>query len=198
MPLSLQKNTHSITGIDEAGRGALAGPVVAASVTFSNSLDRSVYKDSKSLSAMKRTKLYNGLKKSNSSIFFSLTSNRLIDKTNILIATQRCMQACVNQLSRSPTDIKIDGNPLNIQSHYPVTFYISGDKKIKEISAASIVAKVIRDTIMMKYARIFPQYNFNSHKGYGTKEHYAEIAKFGLTPIHRKSFNLSRQLHLFE
>ncbi|MBI60698.1 ribonuclease HII [bacterium] len=187
-----------IAGIDEAGRGALAGPVVAACVVFlDKEIDTTIYKDSKQLNHQKRLSLLNNLKKSNTIINWSIINHKTIDKKNILKATLIAMENCIQKLSCTPTKIIIDGNKAPTANNYLIETCVNGDKLINEISAASIVAKVIRDTIMSRYHKLFPNYCFNKHKGYGTKEHYDALAKYGPCKIHRKTFNLNTQLTLF-
>ena len=187
-----------IAGIDEAGRGALAGPVVSALVIFHPSVNPSSFKDSKILSKKQRLAYYTDLKKSQSIIIFSIINNRIIDQINILQATLKSMANCINQLPIKPSNIIIDGSITPKNTKYIAQSCIKGDQKIAEISAASIIAKVIRDSIMSKYQRRFyPKFQFSIHKGYGTPQHYNEINHTGITPIHRQSFNLHQQLPLF-
>lgn len=189
-----------IAGIDEAGRGALAGPVVSALVILDTNLTKDIFKDSKSLDFHKRNEKYKLLKESNSIIHFSIINNKKIDKINILNATMLSMKNCILQLKKNkttPTKIIIDGNKKPEIEDFNVCTCVKGDTLIPEISAASIVAKVIRDKIMLKYSKLFSNYMFDQHKGYGTTLHYKCIEKYGITKLHRQSFNTSRQLKLF-
>ena len=189
-----------IAGIDEAGRGALAGPIVSALVILSPDIGKNQFVDSKSINESKRLNLYTLLRKSNSTIEFSIINNKVIDKLHVLQATMISMKNCISKIESKniiPNEIIIDGNKKPNNSTNIVKTCVKGDSLIPEISAASIVAKVIRDKIMYKYAKILDKYNFDIHKGYGTKQHYDSIEKYGITKIHRKSFNLNRQLKLF-
>ena len=187
-----------IAGIDEAGRGALAGPVVSALVILNDpNINLECLKDSKTLSENKRNKAYTLLKQSKCIIVFNILNNKIIDNTNILEATLKSMTHCINKLHVKPNEIIIDGNITPNIKNQNITYCVKGDSKVLEISAASIIAKVIRDKIMKKYGNYFPEFEFDKHKGYGTKGHYDEISKFGTTPIHRKTFNLNKQLALF-
>lgn len=189
-----------IAGIDEAGRGALAGPVVSALVIFDNKLDKKEFKDSKTLTHLTRLEKYNILKKSDSIIYFSIINNKIIDKVNILEATLKSMKNCINKLKKEniiPDSIIVDGNKKPNVDGFNISYCIKGDKLIPEISAASIIAKVIRDKIMIKYAKYYKHHKFDKHKGYGTSLHYECIQKYGITKLHRKSFNTSKQLKLF-
>tara|TARA_B100000427_G_scaffold273666_1_gene241469 strand:- start:6658 stop:7224 length:567 start_codon:yes stop_codon:yes gene_type:complete len=187
-----------IAGIDEAGRGALAGPVVAACVIFLNKKkEYNQYKDSKKTNHQERLKLYSTLKNSDAIIVSSIINHKQIDQTNILEATMKAMSNCIKKLTIKPNTIIIDGNKKPLLKDYKIETCINGDNLIKEISAASIIAKVIRDKIMTKYHNYIPEFNFAKHKGYGTKKHYEELAQYGPSKIHRKTFNLHSQLKLF-
>ena len=137
------------------------------------------------------------IKEKSISISFSIISHRKIDKINILQASLLAMKYSIEKCTPSPNKIFIDGNKIPSGLSTKAEAIIKGDQKIPEISAASIVAKVIRDKIMNKYHHYFSKYKFNNHKGYGTKEHYELIFKYGVSPIHRHSFNLTKQLSLF-
>jgi ribonuclease HII len=189
-----------IAGIDEAGRGALAGPIVSALVILDDtSVSPEQFTDSKLLSRSQRKEKYQLLKKSDCTIHFSIISHKIVDKINVLQATLKSMKHCIIQLKQKPKRILIDGNkiPEGIHNHKLET-RIGGDKFIAEISAASIIAKEIRDKIMEKYEHLFPAFSFGKHKGYGTKLHYFELLKHKPSSIHRQSFNLTKQLPLFE
>ncbi len=177
-----------IAGIDEAGRGPLAGPVVAAAVIFSQDHDPiDDIKDSKKLTEKKREALYDKIVDQAKSVGIGLVDHATIDKINILQATYKAMRMAIGQ-TRLPIDfLLVDGRPLK-NSIIPQEAIVGGDRKCYSIAAASIIAKVYRDRLLKKYDKIFPQYNFAGHKGYGTKAHCAAIEKFGASPIHRKSF----------
>ncbi len=189
-----------IAGIDEAGRGALAGPIVSALVILDDkSVSAEQFSDSKSLSRSQRKEKYLLLKKSKCTIHFSIINHKIVDKINVLQATLKSMKHCITQLKKKPKHILIDGNiiPEGIPNH-KIDNRIHGDKLIAEISAASIIAKEIRDKIMEKYEHLFPVFSFGKHKGYGTKLHFEELAKYKPSAIHRQTFNLSKQLLLFK
>ena len=181
-----RKGHRIIVGIDEAGRGPLAGPVVAASVLIGKNFFDARIDDSKKLSPAKRNKAFCEIVR-NCLISVGIVNNIQIDKVNILNATCRAMEAAVLGLGVKPDCLLIDGN---IQLDLP--FYqesiIRGDSKSISIAAASIVAKVTRDAIMLKFDKQFPQYGFRQHKGYGTKQHLCALKTFGPCPVHRKSF----------
>lgn len=173
-----------VAGIDEVGRGALAGPVIAAAVILNNNI--SGLNDSKKLSPKKRS-YFSDLIKDNSSYAFGSASNYEIDNINILNASLLAMKRAILNLSVEPGKILIDGihkPDLNTDTQT----IISGDSYIDEISAASIIAKVYRDNLMMQFDKEYPNFFFSSHMGYGTKMHKAALKKYGITPIHRKTF----------
>lgn len=176
-----------IAGIDEAGRGPLAGPVVAAAVILpANSFIEGI-DDSKKISLKKREALFKVIAEKALGIGIGIIDNETIDEINILNATKMAMKRAVQKNPISPEYLLIDAVNLadiNIKQ----TGINKGDSLSISIAAASIVAKVTRDKIMDRFHRIYPQYGFIHHKGYGTKEHYENIKKYGLTPIHRKSF----------
>lgn len=174
-------------GIDEAGRGPLAGPVVAGACrdrTFP--LDR--IKDSKKLSAEEREHAFRWIERH--CVFgFGVVSAEEIDAIGILEATQKAMQGAVSEVAKviTPTYLLIDGRD-QFWFDYPHSSIIDGDQKEPCISAASIVAKVTRDRLMIEYAKEFPKYHFEQHKGYGTQEHFEALQKFGPCSLHRKTF----------
>ncbi len=175
-----------IAGVDEAGRGPLAGPVVAAAVILSDTKIEGL-RDSKKLSAKKRELLFEEINDNAISVGIGVVSEREIDKINVLAATQKAMQMALGRLNRKPTLALIDGYKLPNQV-IPNKGIIKGDTKVESIMAASIIAKVTRDTIMLEYDKIFPEYGFAQHKGYGTKQHMEALSNYKATPIHRKSF----------
>lgn len=189
-----------IIGIDEAGRGALAGPVIAAAVAFTTECSPSDFKDSKQLSQTQREERFEKLKKITPFIGIGIVSETQIDRINILKATLKAMElALFNLPSECLTNCKIliDGNKAPHLPKYTVETIVKGDQLIPEISAASIVAKVTRDTLMQDYDITYPNHLFKEHKGYGTQQHYQRLFEYGITPIHRKSFNLTLQKTLF-
>jgi ribonuclease HII len=175
-----------IAGVDEAGRGPLAGPVVAAAVILSDDKIEGL-RDSKKLSAKKREALFREINEKAVSVGIGIVDEKEIDKTNILVATQKAMQMALGRLNQKPALALIDGYKLPNQV-IPNKGVIKGDTKVESIMASSIVAKVTRDAIMLEYDKIFPEYGFSKHKGYGTRQHTDALIKFKATPIHRKSF----------
>ncbi|MDR1774390.1 MAG: ribonuclease HII [Clostridioides sp.] len=176
-----------IGGVDEAGRGPLAGPVVAAVVVFAKDTKIIGVNDSKKLSESKRNELFEIIKDQALDYGIGIVGNEEIDKYNILNATYMAMKKAVNSLKNKPDYLLIDAchiPDLEIEQN-PI---IKGDAKSISIAAASILAKVTRDNLMYEYDKIYPEYHFASHKGYGTREHYKAIEEFGITPIHRKTF----------
>ncbi len=173
-----------VAGVDEVGRGCLAGPVIAAAVILRKKIPG--LKDSKKLSKKKREEL-SLIIMQNSYFSFGSSSPKEIDKINILQASLLAMKRAILNLSVEPGKILIDGihkPDLNTDTQT----IISGDSYIDEISAASIIAKVYRDNLMMQFDKEYPNFYFSSHMGYGTKMHKAAIKKYGITPIHRKTF----------
>jgi ribonuclease HII len=175
-------------GVDEAGRGPLAGPVVAAAVILPEVCEINGLNDSKKLTQQKREILYNEIKKVAVTIGVGIIESEEIDRINILRATLLAMEIAVYKLNPKPEFLLIDGN---IKTSLPIQqeTVISGDSRCYSIAAASIIAKVIRDSIMDNYHDIHPEYNFGKHKGYPTKEHLEALKKYGPCPIHRKTFN---------
>ena len=177
----------SIGGIDEAGRGPLAGPVVASVVVFKPNTKIEHINDSKKLSEAKREELFDIIKETAIDYGIGIVDNNDIDEINILNATYKAMKKALDCLKEEPEYLLIDAATIpgiNIDQK-PI---IKGDSKSISIAAASILAKVTRDNLMYHYDEMYPGYGFKSHKGYGTKEHYEAIEKLGITPIHRKSF----------
>jgi ribonuclease HII len=187
-----------IAGVDEAGRGPLAGPVVAAAVIFQGPTFQPIYRDSKKLSAKKRDLLFDELMASPHHIGVGVIHSEEIDRVNILQATFLAMKKAVEQLPFNPHLALIDGNKIVPGLVVPQKAIVKGDDKVPLISAASIIAKVTRDRLMEEYDRTYPVYGFRRHKGYGTKYHMEQIFTHGLTPIHRRSFNTSNQLTLWK
>ena len=176
-----------IAGIDEAGRGPLAGPVVAAACILDPKELILGLDDSKKLTEKKREELFTIIKEKALSYAVVAKGPDIIDEINILEATKQAMRECVENLSIKPDlllidAVKLDGTGVDVE---PI---IKGDAKSNSIAASSILAKVTRDHMMIEYDKEYPEYGFAKHKGYGTKDHYAAIRESGMTPIHRKSF----------
>jgi len=184
-----KKNLNNIAGIDEAGRGPLAGPVVAACVIFKKDEIIDGIKDSKKLTEKKRDVFYSEIYDKALSIGVGIIHEDIIDKINILQATYLAMKCAIGNLDIKPDIILIDGPGSNIK-YYKVDHIINGDNISQTIAAASIIAKVTRDKIMREYHKIFPDYKFQKNKGYGTKYHMNILKNKKSTPIHRKSFKL--------
>jgi ribonuclease HII len=187
-----------IAGVDEAGRGALIGPLVVASVILPPFPELKVdFVDSKIIGHKKRESLFLSIKTLALAYSVVAVSPKMIDKVNILEATLFGMRKVIKKLRLTPNVVLIDGNKVPKIEGVPVGCLVKGDSLIPEISAASIVAKVVRDRLMLKYHNKYPDYSFDLHKGYGTSLHYQEIMKNGILDEHRKSFNLTRQGVLF-
>lgn len=188
-----------IAGVDEAGRGALAGPVVAAAVIFYKNQDRSIYTDSKKLTHQQREALYPIILSSSCAVGIGIVHHQHIDEINILRATYVAMTKALHRLGETPDIVLVDGNREVPELPYKQKTVIKGDLRVPVIGAASIVAKVVRDRIMRGYHNVFPAYSFNQHKGYGTELHYTMLQAHGPCRIHRLSFELGleRQLLLF-
>jgi ribonuclease HII len=184
-----------IAGVDEAGRGCLAGNVFAAAVILNPNSPVIGLADSKALSEKKREFLSEQIKKYALSWAIAQASVEEIDDINILQASLLAMKRAIEGLNLQPDEVLIDGNQLP-KLTIPARAIIQGDKTVQEISAASILAKVARDNSMYECAKIYPQFSFTKHKGYGTKLHCQEIEQFGILDIHRKSFNPIRTLLL--
>lgn len=184
------KGYKMIGGIDEAGRGPLAGPVVAACCILDPNEKILGLDDSKKLSEKKREELFATIKEKALAYAIFSSSPEEIDEINILEATKKAMRNCVKELAakgKSPDILLIDAVNLS-GTGLDVIPIIKGDAKSDSIAAASILAKVTRDHIMMDYDVQYPGYGFSKHKGYGTKDHYTAIREKGMTPIHRRSF----------
>ena len=176
-----------IAGVDEVGRGCLAGPVFAAAVILNNDINIKDIKDSKKISFKNRMLLSKYIKK-NSTFAVAFASVKEIEKLNILNASLLSMKRALNKLKQKPTMIYIDGifAPKNLKIKYKT--FIKGDEKIISIAAASIVAKATRDQFMIKLGKNFPAYKWNKNFGYGTEEHLKSLKKYGITKHHRKKF----------
>ena len=176
-----------ICGVDEAGRGPLAGPVCAAAVILPRGIEIAGLNDSKKLSEKKREKLYDEICDKAISFGIAFATVDEIEKLNILNAAMLAMNRAIAQLDPQPELALIDGNrnsAIEIRSQCVV----KGDAKCADIAAASILAKVTRDRYMLEMAKLYPQYEFERHKGYGTKRHYALLREHGPCPIHRRTF----------
>lgn len=177
-----------VAGIDEAGRGPLAGPVVAAAVILPKHALIEGVNDSKKISEKKREKLYDEIINSAISWGIGIVDNNIIDEINILNATRMAMHNAIEALKIKPEYILIDAEKKVDTNGIPYMPIIKGDALSISIAAASIVAKVTRDRIMREYDQLFPMYGFEKHKGYGTKMHTEAIKQHGISEIHRKSF----------
>jgi ribonuclease HII len=180
-----------IAGIDEAGRGPLAGPVVAAAVIFPPTYTNPRINDSKKLTAHQREKLYEVIRDDALAVGMGVMEADVIDRVNILQATFLAMREAVYDLSLPPDFLLIDGLH-QLVLEIPQKALVKGDTLSVSIAAASIIAKVSRDRIMEIYHRKYPQYNFARNKGYATAEHRRAIEEYGLCKIHRKSFSLNK------
>ncbi len=190
-------NSRRICGIDEVGRGPLAGPVVAAAVMFSRRYrpDGSFLEqlnDSKKLSAKMREKLVPEIKKHALGWAVASVEPETIDRINILQATMLAMNNAVESLKVKPELLLVDGNRFKTSLGIPYTTIVKGDSIVFSIAAASVLAKTHRDEIMAAYSTIWPEYGFERHVGYGTREHVRAIIQYGRCPIHRRSFKLKQ------
>lgn len=175
-----------IAGIDEVGRGPLVGPVVTAAVILPRDFYDERINDSKKLTEKKRELLYDVIMENAVSVGIGISSEDVIDEINILEATKKAMIEAVNNLNVKPEHLLIDAVKLNID--IPQTSIIKGDAKSESIAAASIIAKVTRDRMMIELDKIHPEYDFKHNKGYGTKKHIEAIEKYGIIKEHRKTF----------
>ncbi|HDD35794.1 MAG TPA: ribonuclease HII, partial [Candidatus Desulfofervidus auxilii] len=180
-----------IAGVDEAGRGCLAGPVVAAAVILPSGVKLNGVKDSKKLSSQKRERCFLEIQKKAIDISIAMGMPEEIEKFNILVTSLRVMKRAIEGLKVRPDYVLIDG-PYAPNIEIPYTCIIHGDDNCFSIAAASIVAKVYRDQIMAAYHYLFPYYNFKRNKGYPTLEHRMAIKKYGLCYLHRLNFKLPR------
>ena len=184
-----------LAGVDEVGRGPLAGPVVTAAVILSpDDPFLGQYRDSKKVSEKKRLKLYHHIRKTAVAYAVAQASVEEIDHLNILHATMFAMRRAVDGLVIRPSEVVVDGNRCP-DMPVPVSAVIGGDDKVQEIAAASIVAKVVRDRFMHRLDALFPQYLFAKHKGYGTAQHMAALQEHGPCAWHRSSFAPVAKFH---
>ena len=181
------KGYELICGVDEAGRGPLAGPVCAAAVILPQGYEIPGLNDSKQLTDKKRRELFPVIQREAVAWGIAMVDETVIDEINILNATFRAMGEAIGKLSPRPDLCLIDGNRL-ADFGIPAEAIVKGDARVASIAAASILAKVARDDYMEKMDALYPQYGFAVHKGYGTKRHYAAVREYGLCPIHRKTF----------
>lgn len=175
-----------IAGIDEVGRGPLVGPVVTAAVILPKDFYDERINDSKKLTEKKRELLYDVIMENAISVGIGISSEDVIDEINILNATKKAMIEAVNNLNIRPEHLLIDAVKLDID--IPQTSIIKGDAKSESIAAASIIAKVTRDRMMVELDKLHPEYDFKHNKGYGTKKHIEAIRKYGIIKEHRKTF----------
>ena len=185
--LHYDNGVRVICGVDEAGRGPLAGPVCAAAVILPPHIDIPGLNDSKKLTDKRRRELEPIIKEQAIAYGIGFADHEEIDDINILQATYLAMERAIAQLSVTPELALIDGNRAK-DFGIPVETIIKGDSRSASIAAASILAKVARDDVMLEYSKIYPEYGFEVHKGYGTKAHYEALRTYGASPIHRKSF----------
>lgn len=184
-----EKGVVRVGGVDEAGRGCLAGPVFAGAVIFPPDLVLPEIDDSKKLSPAVRDRLFREICKGAIAWAVAQVDPAEIDRLNIHRASLRAMRLAVGQLHPPPEFLLVDGR-FPIPERLPQKAIVKGDQRSQTVAAASILAKVSRDRWMEEEGRRYPQFRFSVHKGYGTPEHLAEIKKYGLTPIHRKSFQV--------
>ena len=189
-----------VAGVDEAGRGPLAGPVVAGSVILPEDFDYPEITDSKKLSEKKREEFFDIIKTQALYVGVGIVSPQEIDRINILAAAHKAMKLAVLDMGIMPDMALCDGLPVK-GLPCPHNAIVKGDALVKSISCASIIAKVTRDRIMKEYDKIYPQYGFASHKGYCTKAHIKALEEYGACPIHRKTFepifSMEHRLDLF-
>ena len=182
-----------ICGVDEAGRGPLAGPVCAAAVILPEGVSIEGINDSKKLSEKKREKLFDAIIDTALAYSIQFVEPNVIDDINIRQATSLAMHNAVDGLQQKADYVIIDGND-RIAYDIPYEYVIKGDAKSQSIAAASILAKVSRDRLMVELDEKYPQYGFAKHKGYGTKDHMESIQKYGVSEVHRKSFMTDKVL----
>lgn len=183
-------------GCDEAGRGCLAGPVVAASVILKKDADFPELNDSKQLTEKKRMQLRELVMREAVSYGIGIVTAQEIDEINILNASFLAMHRAIDQLSLQPELLLIDGNRFNPYKNIKHVCIVGGDAKYQSIAAASILAKTTRDMMMVEYGKQYPLYNWKNNKGYPTFQHKQAIADYGTTPLHRMTFNMAIQLRM--
>ncbi|MFP4015472.1 MAG: ribonuclease HII [Halanaerobiales bacterium] len=190
-----QEGYQLVAGIDEAGRGPLAGPVVAAAVILNSKEPIYGLDDSKKLTEKKREQLYEIIMGNAVSVGIGIIDNKTIDKINILQATFQGMKQAISDLHKTPDYILVDGNMKIPGLNFKQDCIVDGDSFVNSIAAASIIAKVTRDRIIEDYHRDYPYYGFDRNKGYGTSEHIQGLKENGPTPIHRFSFSIVNKYH---
>lgn len=183
----LENGYSVICGVDEAGRGPLAGPVCAAAVILPTDCEIEGLNDSKKLTEKKRDALYDVIKEKAIAYSIALVDEKTIDEINILQATFKAMREAINSLEPKPDIALIDGNA-KPNSGIAERTVVKGDAKSMSIAAASVLAKVTRDRLMLEIDEKYPEYQFKKHKGYGTKLHYEALEKYGPSPVHRMTF----------
>ena len=181
-----EEGIELIAGIDEVGRGPLVGPVVTAAVILPKDFYDERINDSKKLSEKKREELYSVIMENAISVGIGESSNEIIDEINILNATKRAMLEAIDNLSVKPEHLLIDA--VKLETDIPSTPIIKGDAKSQSIAAASIIAKVTRDRMLLELDKLHPEYDFKHNKGYGTKKHIEALYKYGPLKEHRRSF----------
>ena len=187
--MSKMADATVIVGIDEAGRGALAGPVVAGACVLIEDVEKHpLIRDSKALEPKEREEAFAWIE-NHCTYGYGIVENTEVDTIGILGATEKAMQMALSLVEEviTPTYLLVDGRD-KFWFNYPKSSVIKGDEKEPCISAASIIAKVLRDRLMVQHSGCFPEYNFAGHKGYGSAEHFAAIEKHGICPLHRKTF----------
>ncbi len=182
-----RRGFERLAGVDEAGRGPLAGPVVAAAVILPPGFILEGLRDSKALTPAQRDQFFDLIQRQAIAVGVGVVEAEEIDRVNILRATFRAMSEAVDLLNPAPQALLIDG-PWGIGHPLPQFPLVKGDARSQSIAAASVVAKVHRDRLMLRYHEMYPHYGFNRHKGYGTREHLEAVSKLGSSPIHRKTF----------
>ncbi|MBD3169150.1 MAG: ribonuclease HII [candidate division Zixibacteria bacterium] len=195
--MAVKQGRLLIAGVDEAGRGPLAGPVVAGAVILNPDIAINGLNDSKLIPDEKREFLYDLILERALGVGVGIVGEKEIDRLNILNATFKAMQIALNQLKQNPDIIYVDGNRTIPELKARQMAIIKGDTRIPEIMAASIIAKVTRDRLMIDYSKKYACYGFERHKGYATPEHYKAIKENGPCPIHRMSFAPFREMFLF-
>lgn len=183
-----KKGYNLVCGVDEAGRGPLAGPVFAAAVILPKGFIVEGANDSKKLSEKKREALFEKIKEEALYYSIAMVDEKVIDKVNILNATFIAMNNAIDNLRQKPDFVMIDGNKIPVGLEIPSEAIVKGDANSISIACASILAKVSRDRYMLEMAEKYPQYQFEKHKGYGTKLHYQMLDEYGPSEIHRQSF----------
>ena len=183
-------------GVDEAGRGSLAGPVVAAAVIFPKDYANSLINDSKTLKHWQREQLKGIIMKEALAYGIGIVDNNDIDERNILNATYTAMHKAIEELSVEPTFLLIDGNRFKPYKDIQYQCFVKGDGRFLSIAAASVLAKTYRDNYMIKMHEKYPDYQWDRNKGYATAQHRKVIGELGLSPLHRRSFTLNPQLKI--